>query len=307
MSTLWTARQDLLEDEAGSPAFVLEVESNGAATLRFGDDVNGKSPETGTSFTASYRIGNGAAGNLGAESLVRFAAAPGIDSVINPLPAFGGVESETNEQIRRRAPQAFQTADRAVTMPDYEALAESNPQVNQAIATLRWTGSWYTVFVGAEPRGGGNLSASLEKNLKTNIERYRLAGQDLQLQSPQYVSLEIELQVSVNPNYFQGHVEQSLLAVLGSGVLPNGQKGLFYPDSFTFGQSVYLSPIYAAVRSVAGVLSVTATKFQPLGVDSPRYLSAGAIKLGPFQVARLENDPGFPDHGTLTLVMRGGK
>ena len=307
MTTVWTARQDLLEGDANSPNFVVEVESNGAATLRFGDDVNGKNPEAATSFSASYRIGNGTAGNLGAENLVVIATEAPIDSVINPLPACGGVDPETNEQIRRRAPQAFLTLDRAVTMPDYEALAESNSQVSQAIATLRWTGSWYTVFVGAEPHGGGNLSPALEKNLKTSLERYRLAGQDLQLQSPQYVSLEIELRVSVNPNYFQSHVEQSLLAVLGNGVLPNGQKGLFYPDSFTLGQAVYLSPIYAAVRSVAGVLSVTATKFQPQGVNSPRYLSAGTIKLGPFQVARLENDPSFPDHGTLTLVMRGGK
>jgi hypothetical protein len=192
-------------------------------------------------------------------------------------------------------------------MPDYEALAESNAQVNQTVATPRWTGSWYTVFLAAEPHGGGALPATLEKSLQKNIERYRLAGQDLQLQSPWYVSLEIELQVQVDPNYFRGHVKQSLLAILGSGILPDGRRGLFYPDSFTFGQTVYLSPIYAAARSVAGVLSVTATTFQPQGVNTTQYLTAGEIKLGSFQVARLENDPSLPDHGQLTLVMEGGK
>jgi hypothetical protein len=29
--------------------------------------------------------------------------------------------------------------------------------------------------------------------------------------------------------------------------------------------------------------------------------------LGPLQIARLENNPSFPDHGRLTLVMEGGK
>ena len=192
-------------------------------------------------------------------------------------------------------------------MADYQAAAESNPQIDQAVATLRWTGSWHTVFLAAEPKGGGNLSAALQNNLKKNVERYRLAGQDLEFQSPQYVSLEIELQVCVDPNYFQRDVQQSLLQVLGSGILPNGQKGLFYPDNFTFGQTVYLSPVYAAARSVAGVLSVTATKFQPQGVDAPQYLATGEIKLGGFHVARLENDPSLPDHGQLTLVMGGGK
>jgi uncharacterized phage protein gp47/JayE len=307
VSTIWTPRQDLLEDDATSPGFVVEVESNGVATLRFGDDTNGRNPEQNTSFTASYRIGNGTAGNLGAESLTLFAAAPGIACTTNPLPASGGTDSETNDQIRRRAPQAFQTQERAVTMPDYEALAESNPQVNQAVATPRWTGSWYTVFLAAEPRGGGALPATLETSLQTNLERYRLAGQDLQLQSPWYVSLEIELQVEVDPNYFRGHVKQSLLAILGNGLLPDGRKGLFYPDSFTLGQTVYLSPIYAAARSVAGVLSVMATSFQPQGVNTTQYLTAGEIKLGSFQLARLENDPSLPDHGQLTLVMEGGK
>ncbi len=97
------------------------------------------------------------------------------------------------------------------------------------------------------------------------------------------------------------------MQVLGSGISPNGQKGLFFPDNFTFGQTVYLSPIYAAARSVEGVLAVTAAKFQPQGVNTNQYLAAGEIKLGSLQVARLANDPSFPSHGQLTLVMEGGK
>ncbi len=256
---------------------------------------------------ADYRIGNGAAGNVGAESLVNKAADPRIVSCINPMPAVGGADPESNDQIRRRAPQAFLTQERAITMADYENVAESNPQVDQAVATLRWTGSWYTVFIAAEPRGGSNLTPALEQSVEQNVERYRLAGQDLQLESPDYVSLEIVLQVCVDPMYFQNDVEQALLQVLGSGIQPNGQKGLFYPDNFTFGQSVYLSPVYAAARTVAGVVAVTATTFQPQGATSADYLAAGEIKLGPFQVARLANDPSLPDHGQLTLSMKGGK
>ena len=39
--------------------FVVEIESDGTAHLRFGDDTNGMRPPSGTVFTASYRIGNG--------------------------------------------------------------------------------------------------------------------------------------------------------------------------------------------------------------------------------------------------------
>ena len=308
ITTLWKAEPDLLENGESDPVFVVEVEGEGTATLRFGDDVNGKTPETGTIFTTSYRIGNGSAGNVGAESLTYKAVADArIQACRNPLAASGGTDPETNDQIRRRAAQAFLTQERAVTMADYAAVTELNPQVDRAAASLRWTGSWYTVFVAAEPWGAENLTPALGKTLKSGLERYRLAGQDLELDAPQYVSLQIGLSVCVDPDYFQSDVEQALQQVLSSRVLPNGQKGIFYPDNFTFGQTVYLSPIYAAARSVAGVLSVAATAFQPQGVDTSQYLDAGEMKLGSLQVARLDNDPNFPDHGQLTLLMEGGK
>ena len=312
----WTPEQDLLGNDESDQVFVVEIESDGTATLRFAtpadpgspETTNGMVPEPGTSFVANYRIGNGSAGNVGAESLIYLAAADArIQSCTNPIPAAGGVDPETNDQIRRRAPAAFLSQERSVTMADYESVAEENTQVDQAVASLRWTGSWYSVFIAVEPKGGGNLTPALQKTLNKSVELYRLAGQDLKLESPQYVSLQITLQVSVDADYFQADVEESLLQVLGNQILPNGQKGLFYPDNFTFGQTVYLSPVYAAARSVAGVVQVTATEFQPQGASSSQFLTTGEIKLGSLQVARLDNDPSFPDHGQLTLVMQGGK
>jgi Baseplate J-like protein len=304
---VWEPLSDLLESEASDPVFVVEVESDGTARIRFGDDTNGKKPDSGTQFTVNYRIGNGSAGNVGAESLTGKATDPRILSCTNPLPAAGGTDAETADQIRRRAPQAFLTQGRAVTMADYESATKRNPQVDQAVANLRWTGSWYTVFVAVEPKGGGDLTPSLQQTLTTSVENFRLAGQDLKLESPQYVSLEIELKVCVDPGYFRSDVENSLLQVLGNQILPNGQKGLFYADNFTFGETVYLGPVYAAARSVQGVVAVQATKFQPQGFDTTQFLTAGEIKLGSLQVARLENDSSYPDHGQLTFVMEGGK
>ncbi len=308
VTTAWNPAQDLLESGESDPRFVIEVEADGTARLRFGDNVNGLNPETGTVFTTNYRIGNGTAGNIGAESLIYLAAADArIQSCRNPIAATGGTDPETNDQIRRRAPQAFLTQERAVTMADYAAMTALNSQVERASASLRWTGSWYTVFDAVEPHGGGKVTSALRKTLKRGLERYRLAGQDLEIDSPQYVSLEIALTVCVDPGYFMSDVEQALLQVLGNRFLPNGQKGLFYSDNFTFGQTVYLSPLYAAARSVAGVTAVTATTFQPQGVATSQYLDAGEIKLAALQIARLDNDRNFPDHGQLTLLMEGGK
>ena len=307
MATEWTPESDLLADGPEDPHFVVEVESDGTASLRFGDDVNGARPKSDTAFTAVYRIGNGAAGNVGADSLTYFAGDPRIEACTNPLAATGGQEPETPEQIRRRAPQAFLTQERAVTMSDYAAKAQDNRQVEAASAALRWTGSWYTVAITAEPTTGGDLTAALRKTLVRYVERYRLAGQDLMVDGPDYVPLELELTVCVDPDYFQSYVESALRLVLGSGQLPDGSTAFFSPGRFRLGEAVFLSPIYRAARSVAGVRTVTATVFQPQGPDTTVYLDQGEIPLGPSQVARLDNDPSYPGHGRLTLVMEGGK
>jgi predicted phage baseplate assembly protein len=264
-------------------------------------------PVAGTAFTAHYRVGNGTAGNVGAEALVRFVADPSVQACTNPLPASGGVDPETADQIRRRAPQAFLSQERAITMTDYVNVTKANAQVEDAAAALRWTGSWYTVFITAEPQRAGNLGDVLRRSLTQYVNRYRLAGQDIKLEGPDYVPLEIALTICVDPDYFQSDVEGALLQALGSGTLPNGLPALFAPGFFKLGQTVYLSPIYAAVRRVAGVATVTATMFQPQGVATDTYLQEGEIPLGPFQVARMDNDPSFPNHGQLSLLMHGGK
>jgi Baseplate J-like protein len=306
----WTAAQDLLASGPADRNFVMEVDTNGTAYLRFGDGTNGALPQQGMTFTATYRVGNGTAGNVGANSLANFAAGAADSAIVsctNPLPAQGGVDPETNSQIQTRAPQAFLTQERAVTMQDYVNVVERNPLIEDAAATLRWTGSWYTVFITAEPVNNGPLAKSLRRTLTQSVNQYRLVGQDAVIEPPQYVSLQITLAICVDPDYFQLDVQQQLMQALGSGTLPNGQPAYFSPDNFELGQPVYLSPIYAAARAVAGVQTVTATVFEPQGQNTQTYLDQGYIPMGPFQVAQLDNDPSLPGNGRLTLNMMGGK
>ncbi len=311
VTSQWTAASNLLGDSPDDTQFVMEVDTDGTAYLRFGDDTNGKMPKTDTAFTATYRIGNGTAGNVGANSLNKFAAGVLADSMIsgctNPLPASGGIPPETNVQICRRAPQSFLTQERAITMPDYVNVTEQNPQIEDAAAVARWTGSWYTIFITAEPLNNGNLTQPVLRSLYKTVNSYRLAGQDIYIRPPQYISLLLELAVCVDPEYFQSDVERALLQVLGSGMLSNGQPAYFAPQNFELGQTVYLSPIYSAARTVAGVQTVVAKVFEPQGLSTAVYLQQGFIPMGAFQVARLDNDPSLPDHGQLKLKLQGGR
>src|SRR5262249_20323778 len=77
----WQPRRDLLSSSETATHFVVEVEHDLEATVRFGDDVHGRRPAAGTSFTASYRVGNGSRGNVGAAAIAH---------VVTPIDAIAG-------------------------------------------------------------------------------------------------------------------------------------------------------------------------------------------------------------------------
>ncbi len=306
-ATRWQSERTLLDSDALAANFVVEVDERGDATLRFGDGTYGLRPASTTAFDARYRIGNGSAGNVGAEAIGHIVGTSGaIGTVRNPLAATGGVDAEDAATVRREAPQAFRTQERAVTADDYAAIAERDPSIQRAVAQVRWTGSWHTVFITADPVAGANAT-QIDAALPGELEPYRMAGVDLDVSEPHYVSLEIALHVCMQNDYFRSDVAQRLYASLGNRRLAGGGVGLFYADNYTFGQSVYLSQIYQAARAVPGVAAVQVTTFQRQGTDDGTFLITGELPIGPFEIARLDNDPDFPEHGVLRLDLHGGK
>jgi hypothetical protein len=305
----WLPRRDLLSSDAGDTHFVLESEDDGSARIRFGDGVHGRRPATGLAFTADYRVGNGPEGNTGADTLAHVVTTEDrIVRISNPLPATGGQAPESSAEIRRRAPEAFRTQARAVTPADYAAVSERLDGVQRAAAGLRWTGSWHTMFVTVDREGGLPVAHNdFGGVVVDHLERYRMAGHDLRVNDPVYVSLEIDLLVCVDERYFRSHVRRGLLDVLSSRRRTDGTLGLFHPDNFSFGQTVYLSPVYAAARGVPGVDSVQVTRFQRQGREDPKPLADGFLSLGRLEIARLDNDRNFPEHGVLRLSLHGGK
>jgi predicted phage baseplate assembly protein len=304
----WTAARDLLRSSPNDRNFVVEIEADGEAQLRFGDDTNGMRPPEGTTFEATYRVGNGRRGNVGAEAIAHIATSvSAIASLRNPLPAQGGTEPETIEEVRRFAPVAFRTQERAVTADDYARMTERHSEVQMAAATFRWTGSWRTVFVTADPLAGPDPVATFVSELPSHLEPYRMAGHDLDVDAPRYVPLEIEMTVCARRDHFRADVKRALLQVFNSQRLPDGSTGVFHPDNFTFGQPLYLSRLYAAAYAVDGVESVSVSKFQRQGSPDPRSLEVGKLEFGRLEIARLLNDVNFPERGVLHLTVAGGK
>jgi len=303
----WTPIQDLLSQSGSSYNFIPEIEWDTIAHLLFGDGTYGAAPVANVNFTATYRTGNGTAGNLGREALAHcLISGDGITGVRNPLAAAGGVDPETMQHIVQVAPFAFQTQMRCVTAADYSTIAATLPGVSEAQGTLRWTGSWYSAFVSIDP--AISWSNTLATQVEDSLEMLRMMGTDLVVEEAVFVGIRIELEICVASNFFQADVYAAIWKLLVTGDSCTGTAGLLNAANFQFGQTVYASPIIAAAQKVVGVAAVTLNIFErmdsptPSGATPPTQLLMGAV-----EIPRCDNDPNHADHGLLVLTMDGGK
>ncbi len=317
----WTARPDLLSSGRSSPHFVVETEEDGSAILRFGDDIFGRKPSPGSELLATYRVGNASSGNVGSDSIAHLVPqismnmpqtkGMAITGVRNPMPAQGGIDGEPTEQVRLYAPHIFKRNERGVTEEDYARAALLYPDVNGAVATLRWTGSWHTMFVTVDRRDGLELDTEFRTGFRKHLERYRLAGHDIEIKGPTFVPLHIAFTVHVRSNYLKEDVRIGLLKTFSRGILANRMRGFFHPDNFSFGQPVFLSQIVDLAMEVIGVSWIDVSNiekhhFHRWGKPAQDEIVNGVIFIDRLEIARLDNDPNVPENGKIEFFMEGG-
>jgi len=310
----WHPQPDLLVSDRFARDFVVELEEDGETYLRFGDNQLGRKPELGSRFKATYRIGNGTAGNVGAESIAHVypvdesfrLTLSGIAAVRNPLPAEGGTEAESLDHVRLEAPQAFRDRQCAVTEADYAALARTYPGVQRALATRRWTGSGETIFITVDRANGSLIDDDFREKVLAFLAPFRLAGHALELDNPRFVPLDLALTVQVKPDYFRRDVRLQLQQTFSDQIQPNGQPGFFHPDRLTFAQPIYLSEVVNQAMQVSGVRSVKMTRFQRLWQTPQGELEAGQLTFARLEIPLLRNDPNAPEDGRLAFELQGG-
>ena len=228
----WQEKSSLLESGPNDTVFRVEMDDAGEATVVFGDGVFGARPSETSTVIATYRVGGGSSGNVGADTLVLArptGPVPWLNSVTNPLPAAGGRDWESHDHARRVAPSSFHRPIVAVTAADYQEAAASftdssgKRAIQRANATFLWTGSWLTVTLTVDPLGLEGLTADLKEQLTEFLNSRRLSGYDIQISGPIYVPVDLALQISVLPGFQQSDVERSS----ASGVQQRNTRGWF--------------------------------------------------------------------------------
>jgi hypothetical protein len=308
----WQPRYDLFGSLVDDLHYVVEVDNRSRAHLRFSHGEMGRAAIAGEHFRARYRVGNGLAGNVGAEAISHIVLKNELSGVEllprNPISAVGGTEPESTDRVKLFAPFAFRSdLQRAITAEDYALLAQRHPRVQKAMAVLRWTGSWYEVNVAIDPKDQAEAPEGLLEEIERLLRPFRRIGHDVRVTRATYVPLDIELKVCVKPGYLAGHVKAELLGLFSKHVLPDGRLGFFHPDNLTFGSGIMVSKLVALAQSVTGVENVIVTRLQRYREVASRELADGILPIGALEIARLDNDPNSPENGKIAFKMVGGR
>jgi hypothetical protein len=287
-----------------------DYDSDAGDTIRFGDAVFGANPDIGMQFTVTYRYGAGASGNVAAAAICQLApatTAAGFQAVMNPCAATGGTDAQPLQSVQRLAPQAFRTTQkRAVVADDYAAAAETESFVKRAGTQFRWTGSWLTTFTTAEPVASEQLAIDDRIDLITLLNRYRMAGTESYVPDPDYVSIDLIVEVCAQPNAFAAGVQQSIVAAL-SPTGPNGANAFFAVSRFAFGQSLERSQLEAAIQAIPGVAGVTCIEYRLRDLVAGFEDMGDTVPVGSSQIIRCDNDPSRPNNGSLAVIVSGGR
>lgn len=275
----WTRFDHLIDASNVTEGFSVRFDETGAATISFGDNVNGRVPGSGATITATYRVGGGERGNVGVGTLTELIdEIAEVTSVTNPNAASAGADAETNDQIRVNAPKSLRSLYRGVSLEDYANLAVQVSGIAKANATA--AGTAVTVYLA--PLGGGAASASKKTQVQSYLDERKMFNHTVTLADPTYLDITIEVDVHVKDNYSKSAVEEAVETALAE---------MLAFSKVDFAHRVSVSMVYEMVHSVEGVSYASLTTLSTGG--------AGVADVVPTATQ-------IPREGTVTVTTTGG-
>lgn len=299
----WDRRETLAFSQGNQNDYVVEVDADDRAIVRFGDGSFGAIPPQGALVTATYRVGGGRAGNVPAVAVNTIVDAPELAlasaSVRNPEPATGGADREDIAHAVQQAPSVFRSQRRAVTAADYRALALSFDGVGKvrAVAT-----GWNEVTLYVAPKGTdekrGKVSDVLEAGLKAFFEDKRMLTQIVEIADVDYVPIRVTAEIEIESFFVRADVLEKVREAVAD---------LLAFDRVDFNQTVYLSRFYEEIQQVPGVVFVNITEFRREDRPLPAVDPLGKLELGPNELPVRPADPDYAGGVKIVVLNQGGQ
>jgi hypothetical protein len=261
----WTQVEDFLDP--APPTDQLYTLDPATGTIQFDDRGRGQVPSLNSVIIArSYRYGGGAAGNVGARTIVT--TPPGLVAVevTNDRPASGGQDEESVDDLKERAPHFLRARGRAVTADDFRLAAEAVNGVLRARVLSEYhpdapgaqVPGAVTVCVapaGAAVAGGAPPTASedLLRAVARALDKVRLITTEVLVISARYVGMNLSMDLDVDPEdsttVVKRQVEDAVRRFFQLKP-PKPAPGKAAPQGWDFGRKLYPSALYEVILRV---------------------------------------------------------
>ncbi|MFD8130795.1 putative baseplate assembly protein [Streptomyces mirabilis] len=267
-----TDRHITLDAATGEIAFGPAVREADGTMRQYGT----AAPKGAVIRARRYRTGGGRAGNVarGAVQVLR-SSVPYVADVVNREAARGGVEGETVEEAKTRAPITLRAQERAVTLRDYEELARRAAPETARITCLEGEEGEHGAYAvrvlvvpQAVPDPGGRLrfeqlvpGDALLQRITRHLDERRLIGTRLAVGPPFYQGVTVVATVhafrGVDTDRVRRQTHDALYRHLDP--LTGGADGTGWP----FGRPVQTGEVFAVLQRVPGVELVDAVQLHP--------------------------------------------
>jgi predicted phage baseplate assembly protein len=258
----------------------------------------------------TYRyVEAGSAANVGAGTIITMrSSVAGISAVTNLFAAYGGSDAQPIADAMRRAPQLLRNRNRAVTVDDYQFLAQQASSDLAIVGCLPPNDSYAPPPIGSGPYGGldrsaGNVNMIVVPSvgpdvsavpqptpeLVRTVTAYLTARCDvtalLHVTGPRYLPIDVWIAASA----WQSAIDAGLIssATDVQTYIENQVTLYFHPvvggvngTGWQVGQSVYLGDLYKAIMPPENIGFISALSIQA-GTPLPPYTGARPFPVVP--------------------------
>lgn len=233
--------------------------------IEFGNGKNGAIPELGSTITAKeYVCTIGSKGNLRKGNLTILRDAINyIDSVTNFVNSTGGKDGDGLEELKKHAPSILKTMKRAVTIEDYQRLAEGySPFIKKAKCVYENAEVLVILLTEDILENKGFINKSLLKSVENKLRECSVIGVEPHVMMPRVrnVKLHLSLKYTIeNYSFLEEVLREKLLKQAKQYFDPFiGYNTKGYP----LGRSISKGDLHNIINAVDSTFYMHDVKFQ---------------------------------------------
>jgi hypothetical protein len=242
-----------------------------ALVSKIGDFINnsslGVTPTANRTMFIKYRTGGGSATNIGSNVLTSL----GIASITvggptaamntsvrnsirvnNPIPALGGKDEPSVEELRNLVRYNFSSQNRAVTITDYQTRialmpGEFGTPFRCSVFEEQNKIKIYTVGLDSKGNLTSQSTSTLQKNIATYLSDYRMINDYIEISNSKIINLGFELDLVIDKQFPQSQITSEAI---------NKTKAYFDINKWNMGEDIYLAKLVETINNISGVLNV---------------------------------------------------